>query len=259
MSDWLTAALLGLVQGLTEFLPVSSSGHLVVFQNWLHEEHTPIVFDLVLHLGTLLPILWVYRLEVWNLIQSLVKNPTGTESRLAWWIVLGSVPTAAIGIAFEDLFNEIFQTPSMVASAFFVTGSFLFATKYLSEGQRDETAMTWKDALVIGTIQGLAITPGISRSGSTIAIAMLLGLKRDLAARYSFLLSIPAIVGGFVLKLDELDFDVVSAGELASGFIVSAISGLVALKILLKLVNAGDFSKFSYYLWAIAVLGWFVL
>jgi undecaprenyl-diphosphatase len=88
---------------------------------------------------------------------------------------------------------------------------------------------------------------------------MLLGLKRDLAARYSFLLSIPAIVGGFVLKLDELDFDVVSAGELASGFIVSAISGLVALKILLKLVNAGDFSKFSYYLWAIAVLGWFVL
>ena len=259
MSDWLTAALLGLVQGLTEFLPVSSSGHLVIFQNWLHEEHTPIVFDLVLHLGTLLPILWVYRLEVWNLIQSLVNNPTGSESRLAWWIVLGSVPTAAIGLGFEDLFNEIFQTPSMVASAFFVTGSFLFATKYLSEGQRDQDSMTWKDALIIGTIQGLAITPGISRSGSTIAIAMLLGLKRDLAARYSFLLSIPAIVGGFVLKLDELNFNEISAGELASGFAVSALSGLVALQILLKLVNTGDFSKFSYYLWTIAVLGWFVL
>lgn len=259
MSDWLTAALLGLIQGLTEFLPVSSSGHLVVFQNWLQEEHTPIVFDLVLHLGTLLPILWVYRFEVLKLLQSLVKHPTGTESRLAWWIVLGSVPTAAIGIGFEDLFNEIFQTPKMVATAFFITGSFLFATKYLSEGQRDENKMSWKDALIIGTIQGLAITPGISRSGSTIAIAMLLGLKRDLAARYSFLLSIPAIVGGFILKLDELDFDLVTPTALASGFLVSSISGLVALKILLRLVNTGDFSKFSYYLWTIAVLGWFVL
>jgi len=255
----LLAALLGLVQGLTEFLPVSSSGHLVVFQNWLHEEHTPVVFDLVLHIGTLLPIVWVYRQTVLDLIKGVFSKPFAPENRLALWIVLGSVPTAMIGLAFEDLFEQVFQTPKMVASAFFVTGSFLFATQYLSEGTRDEGQMTWKDALIIGAIQGMAITPGISRSGSTIAIAMLLGLKRDLAAKYSFLLSIPAIVGGFILKADELTVDASTLPSLGAGFVVSALSGLFALKILLKLVNSGDFSKFAYYLWAIALIGWFVL
>ena len=255
----LLAALLGLVQGLTEFLPVSSSGHLVVFQNWLHEEHTPVVFDLVLHIGTLLPIVWVYRQTVLDLIKGVLSKPLAMENRLALWIVLGSVPTAMIGLAFEDIFEQIFQTPKMVASAFFVTGSFLFATQYLSEGNRDEQAMTWKDALLIGAVQGLAITPGISRSGSTIAIAMLLGLKRDLAAKYSFLLSIPAIVGGFILKADELTVDASTLPSLGAGFVVSALSGLFALKILLKLVNSGDFSKFAYYLWTIALIGWFVL
>lgn len=257
--DILLAALLGLVQGLTEFLPVSSSGHLVVFQNWLQEEKTPVIFDLVLHIGTLLPIVWVYRQTVLDLIKGILTKPLAQENRLALWIVLGSVPTALIGILFEDLFEQIFHTPKMVASAFFVTGSFLFATQYLNKGERDEGQMTWKDALLIGAVQGLAITPGISRSGSTIAIAMLLGLKRDLAAKYSFLLSIPAIVGGFILKMDELTIDANTLPSLGVGFVVSAVSGLFALKILLKLVNSGDFSKFAYYLWAIAIVGWFVL
>ena len=255
----LLAALLGLVQGLTEFLPVSSSGHLVVFQNWLHEEHTPVIFDLVLHIGTLLPIVWVYRQTVVDLIKGVLTKPFAPENRLAVWIVLGSVPTAMIGLAFEDLFEQIFQTPKMVATAFFVTGSFLFATQYLSAGERNEQDLTWKDALLIGTVQGLAIKPGISRSGSTIAIAMLLGIKRDLAAKYSFLLSIPAIVGGFILKADELTLDASTLPSLGAGFLVSALSGLFALKILLKLVNSGDFSKFAYYLWVIALIGWFVL
>lgn len=255
----LLAALLGLVQGLTEFLPVSSSGHLVVFQNWLQEEKTPVAFDLVLHIGTLLPIVWVYRETVLELLKGLISNPMASENRLTWWIVLGSVPTALIGIGFEDVFEQLFHTPKMVAAAFFVTGSFLFATQYLKAGERDIQQMTWKDALMIGAIQGLAITPGISRSGSTIAIAMLLGLKRDLAAKYSFLLSIPAIVGGFVLKADELTVDMATLPFLGAGFVVSALSGLFALKVLLKLVNSGDFSKFSYYLWTIAFIGWFVL
>ena len=164
-----------------------------------------------------------YRETVIELIKGVISKPLAPENRLALWIVLGSVPTAMIGLAFEDLFEQIFQTPKMVASAFFVTGSFLFATQYLSEGTRDEEAMTWKDALLIGTIQGLAITPGISRSGSTIAIAMLLGLRRDLAAKYSFLLSIPAIVGGFILKADELTIDASTLPSLGAGFVVSAL------------------------------------
>ena len=135
------AALLGFIQGLTEFLPVSSSGHLVVFQNWLQEEKTPVVFDLVLHIGTLLPIVWVYRDTLKELIRGVLTKPLAPENRLALWIVLGSVPTALIGIGFEDLFEKLFHTPKMVASAFFITGSFLFATQYLREGDRDSEAI----------------------------------------------------------------------------------------------------------------------
>ncbi len=258
--DILLAALLGLVQGLTEFLPVSSSGHLVVFQNWLQEEHTPIVFDLVLHIGTLGAIILRWREDLLKLIVSVFTRPFAPESRLALWIVLGSVPTALIGILFEDLFEQIFHTPKMVASAFFVTGSFLFATQYLSKGERDEGAITWKDALLIGTAQGLAITPGISRSGSTIAVAMLLGLKSESATKYSFLLSIPAILGGFILKMDELTTFHSSAHQsLLVGLVVSFVSGVFALQLLEKVVNTGNFWKFAYYLWTIAIVGWFVL
>lgn len=254
MIDWFSAAILGLVQGLTEFLPVSSSGHLVVFQQFLSDSQTPIIFDLFLHLGTLLPILAMYRQDVWSLIKLLFSNPLGPDSRLGWWIILGSIPTALMGIFLEDIFEQLFHTPKMVGVAFLITGTFLFATQYLKESHRDIQEMTWKDAIFIGLVQGLAITPGISRSGSTISMALLLGLKRDLAAKYSFLLSIPAIVGGFILKLDELQSSSVSASSLGIGFVVAAVSGWVALKILLKLVNSGDFSKFAYYLWGIAIL-----
>lgn len=254
------AALLGLVQGLTEFLPVSSSGHLVIFQNWLQEEHTPIVFDLVLHIGTLGAIVIRWRKDLLELIKSVFTRPFAPESRLALWIVLGSIPTAFIGLAFEDLFEKIFQTPRMVASAFFVTGTFLFATRYLTNANRDEDAITWKDALLIGTAQGLAITPGISRSGSTIAVAMLLGLKSESATKYSFLLSIPAILGGFILKMDELTTLHSSAySSLLVGFVVSFISGMFALQLLEKVVNTGNFWKFAFYLWPLALMGWFVL
>lgn len=259
MIDKISAAILGFVQGLTEFLPVSSSGHLVVFAEFLSAEKPPIAFDLMLHLGTLVPILWVYRADILAVLRGMFTDPKGEQARLAWLIVLGSIPTAILGIGFEDVFERLFHTPRVVGITFFITGTFLFATKYIKDGGRGVAEITIKDALIIGLIQGLAITPGISRSGSTIAIALFLGLKRDVAAKYSFLLSIPAIVGAFIFKFDELVIDQDSIGSLGIGFVVSALSGLVALKILLKLVNSGDFSKFSYYLWTIAVLAIFFL
>lgn len=259
MIDEISAAILGFVQGLTEFLPVSSSGHLVVFEKFLSDEKPPVAFDLMLHVGTLLPVLWVYRADIMNIIKGIVTDPKGEDARLAWWVVLGSIPTAVLGIGFEDLFEQLFHTPRIVGVTFFITGTFLFATKYIKEPNRSLSEMGFKDALIIGLVQGLAITPGISRSGSTIAIALFLGLKRELAAKFSFLLSIPAIVGAFIFKLDELTVGQVSMPALSIGFVVSAASGLVALKILLKLVNSGDFSKFSYYLWIIAILAIFFL
>ena len=259
MIDEISAAILGFVQGLTEFLPVSSSGHLVVFQQFLSDNPPSVAFDLMLHMGTLLPVLWVYRVDIISILKGIATDPKGEDARLAWWVVLGSIPTAILGIGFEDMFEEIFHTPKIVGFTFLITGTFLFATKYIKDSHRDLGEMTFKDALIIGLIQGLAITPGISRSGSTIAIALFLGLRRDLAAKFSFLLSIPAIVGAFIFKLDELTVSDVSTTSLGIGFAVSALSGLIALKILLKLVNSGDFSKFSYYLWSIAVLAIFFL
>ena len=259
MIDELSAAILGFVQGLTEFLPVSSSGHLVVFSEFLSDEKPPVAFDLMLHMGTLLPVLWVYRADIINIIKGIATDPKGEDARLAWWVILGSIPTAILGIGFEDVFEQLFHTPRIVGVTFLITGTFLFATRYIKESKRGLAEMTFKDALIIGLIQGLAITPGISRSGSTIAIALFLGLRRDLAAKFSFLLSIPAIVGAFIFKLDDLAVGQVSIPSLGVGFVVSAISGLIALKILLKLVNSGDFSKFSYYLWIIAILAIFFL
>jgi undecaprenyl-diphosphatase len=259
MIDWINAGILGIVQGLTEFLPVSSSGHLVVFQQLLTEEEVPVVFDIILHLGTLLPIVWIYRAKIIELFRILFTNPLGPESRLGWFILLGSVPTALIGITLEDIFDQIFHTPMMVGIAFFITGSFLFATQYIGQGNRDEAEMTWKDALIIGVVQGLAITPGISRSGSTISVAMLLGLRRDLAAKFSFLLSIPAIVGGFILKSREIASANLDPLVLGVGFATSALVGVFALQVLLRLVNSGDFSKFAYYMWLISVVAIFVL
>ena len=259
MIDWVKAAILGMVQGLTEFLPVSSSGHLVVFQQFLTEEQVPVVFDLILHLGTLLPIVWIYREKILELFRILFTNPFGAKARLGWFIILGSVPTALIGILLEDVFERIFHTPMMVGIAFFVTGSFLFATKYIGQGNKDEQDMTWRDALLIGIVQGVAITPGISRSGSTISVAMLLGLRRDLAAKYSFLLSIPAIVGGFVLKARDISSANLDPLVLGVGFVTSALVGVFALQVLLRLVNSGDFSKFAYYMWLVSVVAIFLL
>ena len=254
MTEEISAAILGFVQGLTEFLPVSSSGHLVVFQKFLPIQGDHIAFDLVLHLGTLVPIFWVYRLDILEVLKGIFQEPKGEKARLALWIILGSVPTAAIGLGLEDIFEEIFRTPKMVGFAFFTTGCILFGTKYLSKEGRDLGEMTWKDAVLIGIAQGMAITPCISRSGSTIAAALFLGLKRELAAKYSFLLSIPAILGGFVLKVGDLQENQSEIGALVVGFVVAAVSGYIALRILLRLVNTGDFSKFSYYLWAVAIL-----
>ena len=172
-------------------------------------------------------------------------------------MLIVATPTAIIGFAFEDWFMQVFQTTELVGAAF-IHCSLAFSTKFVSKGEVRIANMPWKWAVLIGLAQGLAITPGISRSGSTIAMAMLLGLNRELAAKFSFLLSIPIILGAFALKAKDIE-STGSALPLVLGFIAAALSGYFALKVLLRIVNAGDFSKFSYYLVIIAVLALFVL
>lgn len=258
MNETLAAILLGIVQGLTEFLPVSSSGHLALFQRWLPVSGDDDVgFFLALHIGTLLPVLLVYRDDLMTIVRDAVagEGPLTRRPgmRLAAFIVLGSVPTGIIGIAFKDWLEAAFQNPLGVGIAFAVTGALLFATRFVKAGETDLRRMKPWHALAVGLAQGIAITPGISRSGSTIAAGMFLGLRRDLAARYSFLLSIPAIGGAFLVKLPDMGASHMSLGPVVAGFIAAALSGYVALKILLRLVASGDFSRFAWYLWALAI------
>ena len=262
MSVVLFAILLGVVQGLTEFLPVSSSGHLVLFQQVLGagqmglDDH--VAFDLVLHVGTLLPVVLVYREDIAEVFSDLRGEGPLLQRpglRLAAWVILGTIPTGLIGVLFKDVFEQLFTTTLSVGVAFAVTAALLYGTRFLPAGGRDVGAMTWKHALIIGFAQGLAITPGISRSGTTIAVALLLGLRRDLAARYSFLLSIPAILGAVVLKSRDLDLAMGHAVlPLVVGFCAAALSGWGALVLLLRLVRSGDFSRFSYYLAPLSLL-----
>jgi len=252
---------LGVVQGLTEFLPVSSSGHLVLFQQVLGEgvmgieDH--VAFDLVLHVGTLLPVLIMYRADIRGVFADLKGEGPPLERdglRLAAWVILGTIPTGIIGVLFKDIFEQLFTTTLSVGVAFAVTAVLLWRTRSIPGGGRSLQAMTWKDALLIGLAQGFAITPGISRSGTTIAVALMLGLRRDLAARYSFLLSVPAILGAFVLKAKDFDFDTAhTVWPLAVGFVAAAVSGWGALVLLLRLVRSGDFSRFAYYLAPLSV------
>lgn len=257
MNESLSAALLGVVQGLTEFLPVSSSGHLVLFEHYLPVQGDPVAFDLVLHIGTLLPVLFVYRSDLWGMVRDLQGGEEPFLSRpgvrLLVMMIIGTIPTALIGLGFKSTFEALFAAPLLVGIAFAVTGGVLWMTRYLSPGVEDECSMPWWKAAAVGLAQGFAITPGISRSGSTIAAGMLLGLDREAAARLSFLLSIPAILGAFALKGRELESWDVALMPLAVGFVMAAVSGYFALRVLLKLVKRGNFSWFALYLWPLSI------
>jgi undecaprenyl-diphosphatase len=246
MTTALDATLLGVVQGLTEFLPVSSSGHLVLAQEALGIEHKDITFELAVHLGTLVPIFMVYFSDLWQM----TKAPFVEKGPL---LILGCIPTAAIGLGFEDFFQSLFNSPGPLVFSFAITGGLLYATRFAPKGDKAALNLPWASALIIGIAQGMAITPGISRSGTTIAVALFLGTSRDFAARFSFLLSIPAILGAVLLQTRDLESGAhLDWTSLGIGAGVAAIVGYVALKLLIKLVNSGDFSKFAWYCWGMA-------
>jgi len=251
-----SAMLLGIVQGLTEFLPVSSSGHLVLYQQFLPTPDKELLFDLVLHIGTLIPVFWCFRADLLGMAKApfAERGPLQDRpnTRLIGLLVLGSIPTAVIGLGFEDFFESLFSTPATLGLTFTITGALLYASRSALQGDRTAATMSIGHALIIGTMQGLAIAPGISRSGSTIAVALFLGLSRPFAARYSFLLSIPAIVGAFVLKASEVDWVQIDLMPLLAGGLAAAVSGYAALTWLLKLVQSGDFSRFCWYCWGMA-------
>lgn len=258
MPDWLQALILGAAQGLTEFLPVSSSGHLVLLQKWLGDSFfaagDEVLFDLVLHVGTLLPVLFFYRADL------IAMTRDAATRRLGLMVLIATVPTGIIGLSFEDQFEALFSTVGPVCVALLVTAALLVGTRFVPERADGGKVLTWQMALLIGVVQGLAITPGISRSGSTIAIALLLGLDRDLAARFSFLASIPAICGAVLVKsrhgFSTAEVDWVSVGV---GFVTAMVVGYGALVMLVALVKKGGLHHFAWYLVPVSLGAWLLL
>jgi undecaprenyl-diphosphatase len=267
--DAIQAAVLGFIQGLTEFLPVSSSGHLVLFQNLFGLTEPELLFDICLHVGTLIAVCVVFWRDIWAVLAAFVSLPSlkkeaGSWSklfaqnesiRLSCLIVVGSIPTVFLGLVFKEMVDFLFGSVAIVGVMLLTTGFVLWFTKNAKTTGRTLEQMSFKDVLIIGFVQGLAIIPGISRSGSTISMALYLGIDRRLAGRFSFLLSIPAICGALVLGLnDGLAHNDISLGVILLGSLIAAMSGYIALKILLRLVNKGRLAWFAPYCWLLGVV-----
>ena len=264
----LEAVVLGVLQGITEFLPVSSSGHLVLMQYFLGIKESQIFFDVMVHFGTLGAVIIVY----YQLIGSLVRTGFATlfqadfyrhprltisntpDLRLIWFLLLGSIPTGLIALLFKDSLEVIFGKPMVVAGMLIITGLILQLSRLGQRRRQTETPLRAWHTPLVGIVQGLAIIPGISRSGSTISISLLLGLSPQVAAQYSFLLSIPAILGAVVLKLKDVGEITIAPAVIAAGTLTSFIVGYIALRFLLAMLNRGKFSIFSYYCFALGIV-----
>ncbi|MCH7951261.1 undecaprenyl-diphosphate phosphatase [Patescibacteria group bacterium] len=238
------AALLGLVQGLTEFLPVSSSGHLVILQKLFGFTHPPVTFDVLVHTATLGAIILVFREDIRKI-----------DKKLTSAILVGSAPTALMGIWLSSMEDALFNSLSLVAIALLGTTVLLASSKYIKRVHRKERKnVDTKTALIIGAAQGLAIIPGISRSAATIVIGLWLGLDQRTAVRFSFLLAIPAILGAQLLKIDSLGSNQIATSALAIGFVIAVISGWISLKALRGIVERAKLHTFALYTLVLALL-----
>lgn len=267
--NWIEALVLGIVQGLTEFLPVSSSGHLVLFQKMFGLAQPELLFDICLHVGTLLAVLIVFYKDLAALLTALAKLPKlarssggpmmllsrHAEFRMMVMIVVGIVPTAVLGLVFTRMAEALFGTVWLVGLTLLCTGTFLWFTRRCTTQGRSITGMRLRDAFIIGLVQGLAIVPGISRSGATISAALYLGIDRELAGRFSFLMAIPAIMGALVLGLDVERFNTsMPAGIILAGSLCAALVGYLALRMLLGIVKKGQLHHFAPYCWVVGAL-----
>lgn len=259
--SFLDGIILGMVQGLTEFLPVSSSGHLVLVQNLLGLVNVDVLFDIFLHLGTLAAVIIFLRKDLWNIILNLNhfnQWRTNPEIRMLYLIVIASVPTALIGFLFKDYFEKMFTSIVVVGCFLIVTGLLLFLAERfsLSSKNKDVSAITTGDALIIGLMQGLAIAPGISRSGATISAGLWRGIDRELAARFSFLLSVPAILGASVVKIKDYKQMALTIDHvpLIMGTILAFLSGYLALVVLFRIIRTRKLNVFSYYCWLVGLV-----
>jgi len=250
MMSVLQALLLGVLQGVTEWLPVSSSGHLVLLQTFLGI-NAPLLFDVVLHLGTVFAVFAVYYQDVFKMLEAFLRWDFKCEhGRLLLFLALGSIPTAIIGFVFHDVFKRMFSNTMTVGLALIATGVILYFTR----GKQGSRELNTKYSLLVGVAQGVAIVPGLSRSGATISTGLFLGLDRKKAAQYSMLLSVPAIIGASALEYSMGGVVEASIAPLFAGFVSALAVGYVSIRLLLRLLSQDSFHSFAYYCWFVGGL-----
>jgi len=263
------AIILGIIQGITEFLPVSSSGHLTVAQHLLGvPEDRILFFTVILHLGTLFSVLFMYSDDILNLCKEFFKmlfeivTGKGVKfnneyRKLGLLIIIATIPTGLMGIFLKDIFSSFYQSSLIIGVSLIITGTLLWIAERIHTGEKDLRKMRWYDAVFVGIFQGLAITPGISRAGSTIVGSLFRGFNKKLATRFSFLISLPSILGATVLETREAlsvglgDFTYLI---LLAGILASFISGVFAIKALINFINKEKLYYFSYYTWTIGAI-----
>jgi undecaprenyl-diphosphatase len=254
---------LGILQGLGEFLPISSSGHLIVVPWLLGWPIQSLAFDVALHVGTLVAVLAAFAGDWWRLfsgaLRGLAEKRFAPEARTLLLIAIGSVPAGVAGLLLDEWAETVFRAPGLVATTMALMGVVLFlADRRAVAGEGSSDAITLKDALLIGSAQALALVPGVSRSGATISMALLLGHRRQDAARFSFLLATPITAGAALLKVPHL-MQGADLGVVLPGMIAAAVVGLLSIKLLLGYVRTRDYRPFAYYRWAFALVVFVVI
>lgn len=261
--NFLHSILLGIIQGLTEFLPVSSSGHLVLFQHFLGlKESGDVAFEVFLHLGTLLAVLIYFRQMIWDLLGSLLRwkdSPQNQHHRynraLIMYLILATLGTGIVYLAFGNLFESFYSKPLIVAFMLLVTGAIVFASDYVKGGSLPAVSMGALRAIIIGLVQGLAIIPGISRSGSTIGASLFVGLRRKDAASFSFLLSIPAILAANLKEFRVLAaLDTAMLLKYLAGFVMAFGVAYLVISVLINMIQRGTLKYFAFYCWGLGLL-----
>jgi undecaprenyl-diphosphatase len=255
------AVLLGIIQGLTEFLPVSSSAHLILaraFFGWETPPELGLAFDVALHVGTLAAIVLFFRAELTAMtaaVPSMFSKDPGDHARLLWRIAVGTLPVVLVGLLFNDVIERTLRTPTVAAGALAVGAVAMLAAERLGPRARTEASLGWVGAILIGCAQASALVPGVSRSGSTIAMGMFLGLRRDAAARFTFLLAVPAMLaaaGKEALELRQMTITSATVAAFAVGTLVSGLVGYVTIKFFLRYLAGHKLDAFAFYRLALA-------
>lgn len=259
--ELLQAFILGMVQGLGEFLPISSSAHLILTPWIFGWPDQGLSFDVALHWGTLVAVVAYFRQDLWLLIKGFISSLSKTKrdfenniyQKLSWLLLLATIPAAIFGKLLESRVETTFRNPLLIAVTLSVVGIILYLVDRYGAKVKSLTHVSWLNSLLIGLGQAVAVIPGISRSGATMIAGLAQGLKREDAAKFSFLMSIPIILGAGLLKLPDIA-EIKNHAQLAVGFVSSAVFGFLAIKYMLRYIAKRSFAVFTVYRLALAVL-----